>query len=252
MTATVAGIERHPIKSHGREALAQVTLKPGEAMPWDRHWAVAHDAARLDPAALAWAQCVNFSRGAKAPALMGIDATLDEMTGTVTLTHPQRPSLQVRPDDPQDQARLIDWVRPLCPPDRAQPDRVVTLPQRGWTDTDYPSVSLLNLASNADLSARMGIDLSPRRWRANIWLRGLTPWVEEDWAGRRFALGDATVEIVERIVRCVATTANPATGIVDADTLGALQAARGARTMGVYARVVAGGRVAVSDRLEPL
>lgn len=251
MTATVSGIERHPIKSHGRESLTHVTLTSGAAMPWDRHWAVAHDAARLDPSAATWAQCANFSRGAKAPALMGIDATLDEATRTVTLTHPDRPTLHVRPDDPQDQARLIDWVRPLCPPHWAQPDRVVTLPGRGWTDTNYPSISLLNLASNADLSTRMGVDLSLRRWRANFWLDGLTPWIEEGWAGQRFALGEATVEIVERIVRCVATTANPATGVVDADTLGALQTARGAKTMGVYARVLTGGRVAFGDRLEP-
>lgn len=250
MTATVAQIERHPIKSHGRERLAGVTLRAGEAMPWDRHWAVAHDAAKVDPAQTAWAPCANFSRGAQVPALMGINAALDEATATVTLSHPDRPTVHLRPDGPTDQARLLDWVRPLCPPDRAQPDRIVTLPGRGWTDTNFPSISLLNLASNADLSARMALDLSPRRWRANIWLDGLGAWVEEAWIGQRFSLGEATVEIIAQIVRCNATMANPETGMIDADTLTALQTARGAKTMGVYARVVTGGRVSDGDRLE--
>ncbi len=40
----VTDIFRHPLKSHGREALQLVALSRGETMPWDRCWAVAHEA----------------------------------------------------------------------------------------------------------------------------------------------------------------------------------------------------------------
>ena len=76
MTAVLAQIHRHPIKSHGRESLAAVALGAGAGLPWDRHWAVAHDASRADGSA--WAPCANFSRGSKAPSLMAINARLDE------------------------------------------------------------------------------------------------------------------------------------------------------------------------------
>lgn len=252
MTATLARIERHPIKSHGRERLHEAVLSVGEALPWDRRWALAHDAAKLPDGAMKWTPCQNFSRAAKAPSLTAIEAELDESTSSVTLSHPHLATITLQPDDPEDQARLLDWVRPLVPADRAMPSRVVSLPGRGLTDTDYASISLLNLGSNADLSRQMHCDLSPRRWRANLWLDGLAPWAEEGWPGRRFRIGGAEIEVIERIVRCLATTANPETGLRDADTLGALEAYRGDKTMGVYARVVVGGRIAEGDRLEDM
>ena len=43
MTAHLAAIYRHPIKSHGRENLQAVVLTQGQCMPWDRHWAVTHE-----------------------------------------------------------------------------------------------------------------------------------------------------------------------------------------------------------------
>jgi uncharacterized protein len=47
MTGRLAHIVRHPIKSHGREEMGRVTLTAGACLPYDRHWAVAHDAAKL-------------------------------------------------------------------------------------------------------------------------------------------------------------------------------------------------------------
>jgi uncharacterized protein YcbX len=247
VTPRLAQIWRHPIKSHGREALAAVTLAAGQAMPWDRHWAVAHAAAKVDPARPEWAVCGNFSRGSKSAALMAINATLDADARHITLTHPDRPKLAFHPDDPADAARFIDWVRPLVAKGQPEPAAIVALPGRGMTDTDYPSVSLINIASNAALGGLMGTDLSPLRWRGNLWLDGLGPWLEFDWVGRTIRLGAAVLEVKEPIVRCRATTANPATGRVDADTLAALMAGPGHQHFGIYARVIEGGTIRPGD-----
>lgn len=240
MTARLHTICRHPIKSHGRESLASVRLSAGAGLPWDRHWAVAHDAARLVEG---WNPCVNFARGSKAPALMAINAALDESTATVTLTHPERESLTFRPDDAADLPRFLDWVRELNPAGRAMPERIVSA-GRIMSDTDYPSVSILNLASNTDLGARMGMDLSPLRWRGNLWVEGWEPWAEWDLIGRKLRIGDTLLEVRERIERCNATKANPATGRIEGDTLGALRGAFGHQDFGVYAVVVEGGKIA--------
>ncbi len=246
---TLARIVRHPIKSLGREDLAAVTLAPGATMPWDRVWAVAHEAAKTTPGA--WAPCPNFVLGAKAPELMAVTATVDDGPGTVTLHHPRRPTLTVNPDLPADADALVAWTDPLVPAGRARPARVVRVPGRGMTDTDFPSVSLGSLASLADLSARMGVALSPHRFRLNLWLDGLAPWAELDWVGQEIALGPVRLRVREPVVRCSATTANPETGAVDADTLGALGRAFGHRHFGVYAEVVAGGTLRLGDALAP-
>jgi uncharacterized protein len=238
MTAgRLARICRHPIKSHGREDLASVTLSVGECVPFDRHWAVAHEAAKLVPG---WNPCVNFARGSKAPGLMAITAELDEDTREVRLAHPEQGSLSFRPDDPEDFPRFLDWVRPLNPENRAQPSRIVSA-GRGMTDSPFPSVAILSTASLADLSARMGMDLSVHRWRGNLWIEGLDPWAEFDWIGREIRIGDAVLQIEERITRCKATTVNPETGHPEGDTLTALDTAFGHQDFGVYATVVKAG-----------
>lgn len=250
MTGRLVSIQRHPLKSHGREALVEVRLRPGAALPWDRHWAVAHDAARIVDGA--WAACRNFSIGSKAPSLMAIDAELDEARAAITLHHPARPDLCFRPDDAEDAARFLDWVRPLCPPDRARPARIVSVRDVAMTDTDYASVSILSLSSNHALGNAIGQDLSPLRWRGNLWLDGLDPWEERGWIGKRIRIGEVVFEVKEPIVRCLATTTNPETGARDADTLGALNALHQAQEFGVYAVVETAGTLRCGDRVELL
>lgn len=246
--ATVAALWRHPIKGHGREALDTVTLTEGQTMPWDRRWAVAHEISKAD--GTAWAPCANFSRGAKTGTLMAISATVDEVEGRVTLTHPDRPDLTFDPE--KDQDRFLDWVHPLMPADRAQSARLVRVSGRGMTDTDYPSVSLINLASNDAMTDAMQQDISPLRWRGNIHLSGLDAWAEFDWVGHSLRIGKAELAVQEPIQRCLATTANPQTGERDADTLGTLNNRFGHQDFGIYATVTRSGDIRVGDRVELL
>lgn len=242
MTGTVASIWRHPIKSHGREALQMVTLYAGKSMPWDRTWAVAHDASLATNDA--WSPCVAFSRVSKAPALMAITATLNEAAETVTLQHPNRPDLTLQPETQAEM--LMDWVRPLMPENRAASARVVRVPGRGMTDSDFPSVTICNLASHGAVEQRVGHALSINRWRGNIWLDGLRPWEEFEWLGRAVRIGSAVVQIRERTARCLATTANPDTGVKDTDTLGALQH-WGHQDFSVRAEVIETGDIRPGD-----
>ena len=243
MTIRLTHICRHPIKAYGREMLASVRLSTGEGLPFDRQWAVAHEAAKLGPG---WNPCMNFTRGAKAPALMAVTARLDEATQRVTLAHPTAGEITVAPDEAKDQARLLAWADALVPSGRARPAAVVRSGV-ALTDSDFPSVSVLSLASLAALSERMGMDLSVHRWRANLWLDGAEPWAEWGWIGQRFRLGDALLEVVERITRCTATTVNPETGAVEGNTLAALEAGYGHQDFGVYARVIESGEIALGQ-----
>ncbi|MBU2999006.1 MOSC domain-containing protein [Roseovarius nubinhibens] len=245
----LAALWRHPIKSHGREALTEVTLSPGQTMPWDRRWAVAHEAAKIDGEG--WAHCANFSRAAKEPSLMAITATSDEAENRVTLRHPDLAPLRFDPD--REEQAFLDWIRPLMPEGRAQPARIVRAPGRGMTDSDFPSISLLNRASHDAVASHLGReDLSLERWRGNLHIEGAEAWEEFSWLGRSLRIGEAILDIRERITRCMATTANPATGERDADTLGALRDGFGHQEFGVYAVVRQGGSLRRGDTVEVL
>jgi len=247
MTARLAHLFRHPIKAHGREELASVVLSEGAALPWDRHWAVAHVASKFDEKAPAWVPCINFQRAARTPALMAIQARFDDAAGLLTLTHPDLPPLTFAPET--EGQRLIDWLAPISPDDRFRPVALVRAPQ-AMTDTRFPSLSIKNLASNAALAAHMGRDLSIHRWRGNLWLDGLAPWEEFDWIGHRLRIGSAVLEVVERVGRCTATSVDPATGRIAGDTLAALREVVGEQDFGVFAVVVEPGPIARGDRVE--
>lgn len=245
----VAALWRHPIKSHGREAIPSVALVKDQAMPWDRHWAVWHDNARLTPEAPEWVPCQNFMIGTRVPGLAGIWAMLDEDAARITLRHPDLGALSFSPDTEAD--RFLTWIAPLCPPDRARPVGIVRMGPRGATDTDYPSVTLMNRASHRAVASAMGRDgLEPERWRGNIWLDGPEPWAERDWIGREIRVGGAVLRVEEEVQRCLHTAANPVTGMRDADTLGTLEARFGHRNFGIYARVVQSGPVALDDKVD--
>ncbi|WP_298853756.1 MOSC N-terminal beta barrel domain-containing protein [uncultured Ruegeria sp.] len=245
MSGMVSGLWRHPIKSHGRESLSQVTVIPGQTMPGDRVWAVAHEVAKTDGSE--WASCSNFSRTAKAPKLAAISA---EMLGErVTLSHPERPDLNFAPDTEQE--IFLNWVKPLMPADRAASARIVRVPGRGMTDSDFPSVSLCNMASHRAIEQKLGQTLSTVRWRGNVWFEGLPLWDEFDWLGRDVRIGEAVFRVRERITRCMATTANPQTGERDVDTLRALNS-WDHQDFGVYAEVIQGGEIRINDEVQVL
>lgn len=248
MTGRLAHLFRHPIKAHGREELASVVLSAGRALPWDRHWAVAHDLSNFDPEAPAWTPCPNFQRGARTPAVMAIEARFDETSGEMVLTHPALPPLSFRPETEGE--RLIDWLTPISPEERFRPVALVRAPDVAMTDTDYPSVSIKNLASNAALGAHLGADLSIHRWRGNLWLDGLRPWQEFDWVGKYLRIGETVLDVRERVGRCKATSANPATGLIDQDTLKALRETVGEQDFGVFGVVVEGGTIRPGDKVE--
>ncbi|MEO0402157.1 MAG: MOSC N-terminal beta barrel domain-containing protein [Pseudomonadota bacterium] len=243
----VTGIWRHPIKSHGREDIASVDLIAGQSMPWDRVWAVAHEAAKAVPGT--WASCHSFSRVSQAPELMAITARLNEADGTLTLSHPARPDLTFDPD--AEPGALLAWTAPLVPQNRALPSHIMRLDGRGYTDSDFASVTLCNLASHRAVETQMGQDLSLHRWRGNIWFDSDSPWVEFDWMGRDVQVGGAILRPRERTDRCVATTTNPDTGRRDAETLKALDAF-GHQDFSVRCEVIQGGSVSANDTVTPL
>ena len=247
MTPHISEIWRHPIKSHGREAVDEVELTKGKCLPWDRRWAVTHEASCFDLDHPRWQPCQEFSRGAKSPRLQAITTQVDPAYRSLTLSHPDRPDLTIDPDDRDGANAFIQWVMPISNGNRMLPARLVRAPDQAMTDTDFASISLINLATHRAVEAQLGHKISPLRWRGNLLLDGLEPWTEMNWIGKTLRAGTAELEIVEPIARCMATTANTETGERDADTLGALKSGWDHQDCGVYAVVTKSGTMRQGD-----
>ena len=248
MTGRIAHIWRHPIKAHGREALDSVDLSKGQTMPWDRAWAVVHERSSAD--GNTWVSCGHFSRGAKIPELQAIGTKFDLEAFEIELTYPGKPGVRFNPDTSTD--RFLDWINSLMDSDRGRSVRLVRATQRGMTDTPFPSVSLLNLASHRAVEQRLGRKLDTERWRGNFVLEGLAPWEEFEWVGRRLKIGSVELKVEEPIGRCQATSVNTATGRREMDMVAFLKDNWGHTDFGVYATVQESGTIKIGDGVEEL
>jgi uncharacterized protein len=122
------------------------------------------------------------------------------------------------------------------------------------------AVTLLSLASLKRLRDQAGAadPIDPRRFRMTFGLDGLTAHEEDGWIGRAIRLGDAVLQVTGNVGRCVLTTRDADTGVVDFDTLHHLSSYRRAVAtteplpFGVHARVLRAGRVCVGDGAAPL
>jgi uncharacterized protein YcbX len=231
MTGRLAGIFRHPVKGFTPEALTDVDLAPGQGFPADRIYAVENGPCGFDPAAPAFIPKQKFT----------VLAALPQAA-------PGRADFFGRLGEPEGRAAFAGWLGEVLGEAAPGPLKVVASTE-AWRFTDHPlgQVSIISLASVADLSRRLGVELDPRRFRANLYVEGWPAWAELDWTGRRLMLGWAEAEVFKPIVRCAATDVNPATARRDAEITKALFDAFGHMHCGVYVRMTRPGRLALGD-----
>ncbi len=105
------------------------------------------------------------------------------------------------------------------------PSNYTLVSSRGaWrmTDSNKPYVSFLNLASVRDLENHYGIQIDPRRFRMNVWVEGLEPWMELSWIKHYgelerypMTVGDVLLEADDLCERCNAIKQDPVSGLFD-------------------------------------
>lgn len=240
--ATLDQICRHPIKSFGEEVIERVLLTAGAHMPGDRVWAIAHGASAYDTANPTWERSRNFVIQTLNPKLAQMSVSLDGET--VTLTHPEIGAITAQPD--RDSDALTAWLAPIVDPAVTGPFCVAKAPQP-MTDFDNTHISIGSTSSLRALEQMADTQLARIRFRMNLWLDGLEPWVEQDWIGREIAVGRARLRIIDPCKRCNATNANPSTGVRDTDLPRLLYGEFGHMNFGVYAQVTTAGEIATGD-----
>jgi uncharacterized protein YcbX len=126
---------------------------------------------------------------------------------------------------------------------------------------DVEPLTLLGDASTRRLSEVAGVpDVDSRRFRMLIEFDGAAAHAEDEWRGQQIQLGAGGAEVGGPVQRCAGTTRNPDTGEVDLRTLQLIGDYRGRQesvfglgfNFGVYATVVAEGRIRVGDSIELL
>jgi uncharacterized protein len=248
MDAKIASLYRHPIKGFTPERLTSVTLETGACFPCDRLYAVEDGPSGFDPAAPAHLSKMKFTVLAKIPAVARARTAYDEATGVLTAKAEGHADFAGDLRDSDGRAAFEAWLGGFLGEDASGPLRLIEGPgAHRFMDSKSGFVSIVNLASVRDLGRKIGRDLDPLRFRANLYVEGWPAWVENDWTGRTLTIGGATAEVLKPIVRCAATHVDPDTGERDADLVKALFDHYGHMFCGIYLTVTAGGAVAEGD-----
>lgn len=248
MSGHVAAIYRHPVKGFTPERLDHADLAPGKGLAHDRIYAVENGPSGYDPAAPAWVRKQKFTVLAAIPQVAAIRTRLDDVSGVFSATAPSAPAYAGRLDDAADRDAFSAWLTPLLGDEVRGPLKVVSASgEFRFTDHPLGQVSIINLASVRDLSVRMGVELDPLRFRANLYVEGWEPWVEQTWEGKELMVGWARANVYKSIVRCAATEVDPTTAVRDLELTKALFDNYGHMDCGIYVQVAAAGRVATGD-----
>jgi uncharacterized protein YcbX len=253
---TLRALYRYPVKGLSPEPLAQAALTKGKCIPHDRRYALARAATVFDPTNPEWLVKTSFFMLMRDEKLAQLRTRFDDATGTFTIEREGQRLLAVSIDEAAGRQAIEAFFAGFVAELPGGPPRLVESPGHTFSDarqkpnaTTYHYVSLVNLASVAELERVVGTKVDPVRFRANVWFDGAPAWSELDWSDTDIAIGTARLRVVAPITRCPATAVNPATALRDLDIPQVLQQEFAHRYMGVYAEVVGDGTIAPGDRL---
>ncbi|MGQ7295971.1 MOSC domain-containing protein [Quadrisphaera sp. KR29] len=252
----VEGLFVYPVKGLSAQPLASVDLQAGRAFPFDRVFALARPDGAHAPGLRRGVAKTNYYVLVQEARLAGLQTHLDGPSGVLHVgVRGHRVLTADLTTEPGRAEAAAFFARVLDLPDGVAPV-VAHEPGRRFTDMAPDSdramefVSLINLASVADLARRAGAEVDPLRFRGNVHLAGLAPWAELELLGREFTLGGVRLRGTSVTDRCAATEVHPGTGQRDLPVPRLLAGAYGHTSMGVYAEVLSGGRLSTGDVLE--
>lgn len=233
----VVSLYRHPIKGLTPESVDSLTVQPDGRIAGDRVLAVRfadavtpEDRDGLDY----WPKAKGLSLQ-DFPALAALKTTYDDRALTVRIEHDGTLLVEAGLDGTgrvELADALSDFV--LGTPEGRRLRRPGRLPlvvvgdgtTSRFQDRARGYVSVHTRASVTALGDALGLDIDDRRFRSNVVIDDAEAWSELEWSGP-VTIGQVAFDAAGPIVRCLATHANPDTGVRDAKVLTTLTGALG-------------------------
>jgi uncharacterized protein YcbX len=250
MAASIRAIYRYPVKGLSPDPLERVALRKGQTLPADRLYAIENGPIGFDPAKPAYFPKQRFLMLMRNERLAALHTAFDEASHTLTIRWEGRDAVRADLRTAEGRAAVEAFMARYCADELRGPPRVLFGEGHSFSDVAKKVVSIVNLASVAQVETIVGVPVDPVRFRANVYIDGWPAWHEFDLLGREIVAGSARLKVVKRIVRCAATNVDPATGIRDLHIPEALQKNFEHGDCGVYAEVIEPGEIAVGDKIE--
>ena len=223
----VASLFRYPVKGLTPEHRESLTVQPDGRIAGDR--VLGFRFASTPEAGHEWSSKHGMLVLVNTPGLASLQVHFDEEAERLRLDVDGR-ALADEALDIAGRARLCDAITQFAlqleeNPLTGRPDHLpLRLVGDGYTsryqDSATGGVSLHGRASVSALGQAIDDpELSEVRFRSNIAIEGTEPWEELSWEGRELHIGSARFLVEKTMTRCLATHANPETGVRDLPVL---------------------------------
>ena len=252
-SVTIRALFRHPIKGLSPEETNEAMLEEGGYFPCDRLFAIENGPSGFDPAAPAHQPKFKFLMLMRNARLACLSTRYNEQTGILTITQNGEVKAQGDLNKEEGRSTITAFLEAYLGDDMRGPAKVLNASGYRFMDSKSGFISILNLASVADIATRIGRPvLDPLRFRANIHVKGWEPWAENTLVGARLTMGEAELEVIKRIERCAATDVDPKAGIRDVRMVEALERLYQHHDCGIYAKITRRGIIRPGDEIRVL
>jgi uncharacterized protein len=249
--ARLRDLYRYPVKGLSPERLSGTILTCGETIPGDRLYAIENGPSGFAPSFPSHLPKQRFLMLMRNARLARLKTRFEDAGHQLSISLDGRESIRANLRTAAGRGAIEAFLADFCAEELRGAPRVLHAEGHSFSDVARKVVSIINLASVAELEHAIGAAIDPLRFRANLYVEGWPPWQEFRVMGRTIAVGpSARLRIVKRIVRCAATEVDPQTGERNLAIPRTLAQAFGHGDCGVYADVVAGGGIASGDAVE--
>jgi uncharacterized protein YcbX len=243
----IQSIYRYPVKGLSPEKLESVRLEVGRTLPADRRYAIENGPSGFDPAKPGYLPKNLFLMLMRNERLATLDTRYDDATHTLTIRHEGREAVRADLSTKEGRLAVEAFVRRFMPNELRGAPKVLEADGHSFSDVAAKVVSIINLASVADVETVIGAPVHPLRFRANLYVEGWPAWHEFTLLGEEIRIADARLKVTKRIVRCAATNVDPDTGIRDLAIPPTLMKNFDHMDCGIYAQVIEGGEIATGS-----
>lgn len=248
--AKIQSIYRYPVKGLSPEPMPRAELAAGKTVSCDRMYAIENGPSGFDPANPAYLPKQRFLMLMRNARLAELRTKFDDQNHVLTIRAENREAARGDLRTPDGRAAIEGFFAEHCADELRGPPKVLFGDGHSFSDVAKKVVSIINLASVADLENPAGAPVNPLRFRGNLYVEGWPAWHEFDLVGSEIAVGpNVRLKIVKRIVRCAATEVDPDTGIRDLPIPKTLMKSYGHADCGIYGEVIADGTIGVGDRV---
>ena len=246
---------RYPVKGLSAEPLQAAVVHKGRGLPGDRELAFTNGLWPYDATEYTPRPKTDFLTLMQHERLAALRTRVSLDGRQLDVQAPDGSRMCIALEDAADLERASAFFSQYLADRLEGSPRLVRAGHHRFTDVSVvsptlaQSLSLINLASVRDLGLRMGRQLDPMRFRANVYYDGGEPWEELGWIDREILMGEVPTRAVLRTRRCAATNVDPVTGARDLGVPQALMTNFRHGDMGIYVEVLGDGTLNPGDTL---